>query len=356
VNPRHTIILVAAMAAVLVVASDRACAQSPPRPLRVDVISANQLDAQQLERVRAYVEYWCGQLGTEDDPGAVEKARLELSRPLDRLNRPSPAFRFEYSGLVLDAIRGADLVVAPNPHQAVNAILVVTQLGTETALGELLKHCDVNGQPARHIRQRAVIGAKHILQGAESLDIDDRRVTSAVRRLRDAAQREPDGLILRHQFEAMAAVDDPQARQHLVAAMCTVVNELFADAAEGNGPDPRVEPVFVAVFRLRNSFLGLGQQEQRAMGRTVGPCLGQLLDGIRTQWQGAQTDSRAKVMYGRVISSSEEFLKLVHAVVRNGEGLPKAELRAAWDNNDRPKYDADLQLWMTELQQPPYGR
>jgi hypothetical protein len=333
---------------------------APPRALGLDITSARELDDSQIKRVKSYATYWVEQLATQTaDPAQratiVETAREELIEPLGPLKNPSESFRYEYGQTVLQAMQQQNVLEGNDAHRSVNAILVLTELGTGKALRELYRMSNQRTEPRSYIRQRAAIGCMVILSGAtgqpQQLIIEKRDIDSAVRALRDAAIREPQPVVVRRQLEAILVVDDPKAREHLVQALNAIVTRL---AQEKQAPSPLIEPLHVAVLRLRDQFLNLSGADQRELGTAIGPCLGELLDAIDGQWQIAQNENGAKVTYSEIIELCEIFLRRIHAQIRNGSGVPTGDLKQAWDNGDQPQYRADLNAWMEQLSQPPY--
>ena len=315
-------------------------AKAPPRPLSRDIISATSpLSVQELAQVENWAEYWCRRLDS-DDPQAVENARDEVLRPLTSLLRPSDLFRFQYSKVALPHLKNA--IASPHPHAAVNAMIVLPLLGSDRALQLLLEHCDQRNEPRRYVRQRAAAGAKAMLNPRRPFNLRQAAVRNAVRELRDAARNEPDWLILRHQFEAMAEVNDPGARGHLVNALEAVVERV---ALVNGEPSALIEAVYSAVYRLRNRFVTLSLDEQQELGRKLAPVLDRVCEVARIHWNVAQDDPEAKKTYGGAIKVCEEFLKIIHQQMRADRSAPRTQLKRHWDDRNKPRFEVDKQQW-----------
>ncbi len=314
---------------------------TPPRPLSRDIISATvDLSPQQLAQVKNRADYWCSRLDS-DDPEAVQNAREEVLRPLKSLMRASDLFRFEYSKVALPHLRTA--IAGDHPHAAVNAMIVLPLLGSDRALQLLLEHCDQKNEPRRYVRQRAAAGAKAMLRPDPPFNLRQAAVRNAVQELRDAAGNEPDWLILRHQFEAMAEVDDPKARNHLVDALEAVVERV---ALVNGEPSASIEAVYSAVYRLRNSFVtGLNLDEQQELGRKLAPVLDRVCEVARIHWNVAQDDPAAKKTYGGAIRVCEEFLKIIHQQMRADGSAPRTQLKRYWDDRNKPRFELDKRRW-----------
>ena len=324
-------------------------AQAPPRPLSRGIISAtSDLSDQQLKQVRNWADYWCSRLDS-DDPAAVKNAREEVLRPLKSLTRVSDQFRFAYSKVALPHLKNA--IASDHPHAAVNAMIVLSLLGSDRALQLLLEHCDQQNEPRRYVRQRAAAGAKAMLNPDRPFNLTPAAVKNAVRGLRDAAQNESDWLILRHQFEAMAEVDDPGARGHLVKALGVVVERV---ALVNGEPSTLIEAVHSAVYRLRNRFLELPLDEQRQLGRKLAPVLDGVCEVARIHWEMAQDDPAAKRTYGGAIRICEEFLRFIDSQIRADQSAPRTQLKRHWDDRNKPRYEVDKERWSKIIQAAPY--
>ena len=315
-------------------------AQAPPRPLGRDIISATSpLSAQQLKQVRNWAGYWCRRIDS-DQPEAVQNARTEVLRPLTGLLPASDYFRLEYSKAALPHLKKA--IASNHPHAAVNAMIVLPLMGAPRALELLLEHCDHVNEPRPYVRQRAAAGAKAMLKRHLAFNLRPAVVNKAVRELRDAARNEPDCLILRHQFEAMAEVDDPGTRVYLVEALEAVVDRV---ALVNGEPSALIEAVYSAVIRLRESFLDVPLDEQQELGRKLAPVLDSICEVARIHWKVAQDDPAAKVTYGGAIRACEEFLKIIHSQMRAAQSAPRTQLKRHWDVGNKPSYEQDKRRW-----------
>ncbi len=327
-----------------------AVAQARPRPLGNDIVTArSRLTPPQVAQMKAWVDYWSPGVDSSDSE-TVEKAREDALAPLTGLMRPSELFRFEYGRLALPhLLRG---IASDKPHAAVNAIIVLPQLGTDEALDEILEHCDRDDDDRTHIRLRAAIGSRIMLERAGDFNLEPKVVIRAVRELRESAKKEEQCLILRHQFEAMAVVDDVRARGYLVDALEVVVERI--DKA-GRAPSDLVEAVYLAIYRLSRRFVALPGAEQKVLGKRLGPILGRVQKVARDHWEGAHGDPDAEQIYGRTIRVSEEFLKIIDSVLPDNRTAPRTQLKRHWDAADRPKFNTDYERWSNFLKGPPYA-
>lgn len=327
----------------------QAVAQSPPRSLGNDIVTArSRLTPSQLAQVKTWVDWWSPGVDS-GDPETVEKAREDALKPLTGLMVPSELFRFEYGRLALPHLKRG--IASDTAHAAVNAMIVLPQLGTSAALYEILEHCDRDDDDRTHIRLRAAKGCKSMLERARDFSLEPKVVIRAVRELRESAKKEVECLILHHQFEAMAVVDDAKARDYLVDALEVVVQRIDG---EGRAPSELVEAVYLAIYRLSRRYVTLPSNEQDELGKRLGPVLGRVCKVARDHWEDAHGDPVAKQTYGGTIRVSEEFLKIIDSVLRDDRTAPRTQLKRHWDAADRPKFDTDRKRWSDILQKPPY--
>ena len=329
----------------------QAVAQSPPRSLGNDIVTArSRLTPSQLAQVKTWVDWWSPGVDS-GDPETVEKAREDALKPLMGLMVPSELFRFEYGRLALPHLKRG--IASDYPHAAVNAMIVLPQLGTSAALAEILEHCAQDDDDRTHIRLRAAKGCKSMLERARDFNLEPKVVIRAVRELRESAKKEEACLTLRHQFEAMAVVDDAKARDYLVDALEVVVERIDR---EGRAPSELVEAVYSVLYRLQRRFVTLPKSERKELGDRLTPVLQGVFKVAGEHWEDAHADPAAKRTYGGAIRVSEEFLKLIGSLARDeaARTVPATQLKRYWDAADRPRFDTDYARWSDILQKPPY--
>ena len=182
------------------------CGQGGPS-LNATVTSAVELTEQQVAEVKAFVECWAAVINNPaSTPAEVERARDELCRPLSQPGASrlvTPNFRGTFSGFAVPhmqtALTGSDM------YRAINAVLVLSQLGTDKASNELTKQSDIQNQAAWQIRVRAAEGERLLLLSGL---LDSRKTVGEARKLRDAVLHEDNGLVLRNQMAALDAADN----------------------------------------------------------------------------------------------------------------------------------------------------
>lgn len=273
-----------------------------------------------------------------------------LLRPLRQSRGIRGEFRFRYAQAALPALR--EIIAAEDLHAAINAVLVLSMLGTDDAMQEMLRRANVNLEPRWQVRLRAATGCQVLLNEG---DLQTIKLGRYVRDLSRAAQQETRHLVLRRLFEAMAAAKIPEARDEMVKALATVVQRI---AEQEDKPSDLVPAYRSAVSLLRAEFVELLDDAEalRTVGAKLNPVLGDFLEAAYKQWNVAQQDPEIKEIYGNAIKASEWLLKIVDPQVRRVERAPQTDAGGAWRARDRDRYERDLHTWTGILEDPPYIR
>ncbi len=308
--------------------------------------------------IATYAEFWGQKLvEAKDDPEQVKKAHRRLFDPL-RIPGVTASFLNEYSRGAIGSLEEA--IRVGSPHAAVNSINIVSFLGTESALEMLLDESTLRDEPRQFLRLTAARGCRELLAGERLASVNARKITSAARRLRDAARTEPEKLVLRYQLEAVLSADRadlPEAsRRQIRGYLVDAIESVMERCAEDLEPDHAVE-LFDATYpvldTLLEAFLKLDVGSQQDFGQKLGPCLGAVLNVPETRWDDAQTEPGSKTRYGRVINLTEQLLVRVNATLGASPAI-NTHLKEAWDAGDTAKYRSDLDRWQAVLSEAPY--
>ena len=333
------------MAALLCAAS--ALAQAPPRPPGNDLINATtQLDAQQEKQLADFVTYHVARLAGQD-PKQVSESRNALIQPLR--TTPSVVFLFHYSKTLVPALEQVidkpDQPGQSNAFAVTNAMLVLQSLKSKRALEAVGRRIS---DPRVHVRIVAGAALEILLSPSARTvaEIQERDVEQAVTKIQQAIAAEENGVVMLHLFRALAIIDTPEARTAHVEAMKAVAARLAGQQTNHAGI---MDAMRAAALHWRDQYPTLPPGEQRAIAPILAPTMGSICDVARAHWDDAHNDARAKDTYGGTVQLCEAVLKLIAA-----SGAPQTALRQWWDQPDKPKYEADLKLWMDLLSKPPY--
>lgn len=314
-------------------------------PVRINnLVTRLQFSPQDKGRIQDYADYWCAQL-EHADPGEVKSIRQSLLDPLKTPGGVSEVFRLTYSDALLARLEA--IVKAEDPLAAYNAIQVIGTLSTPDGLRVLLEHCDVADEPRFGIRLW-VAKSLHISVNQDTLRAND--VNRALRRLGLAAGRETDWLVLRRQFELMAAVNTAVSRDVLLGMLASVTERMTKDGAN---PNQLIDAVFPALKLIRDQFIALPPNDRQTIGKELAPTLVEICDLARTHWDKAQ-DSTLKDAYGGAVFLSESLLTMITQAVGSSRADLRTALGEAWKQRDKPRFEADHRKWQGFVRQPPF--
>jgi hypothetical protein len=323
-----------------------ATAQAPPRAPGNDLINATaQLDAQQEKLLADFVAFHVGRLAGQD-PKQVSESRNALIQPLR--SNPSVVFLFHYSKTLVPALEQVidkpDQPGQSNAFAVTNAMLVLQSLKSKRALDAVVRRI---GDPRVHVRIVTGSALETLLSPAAlaAAEIQPRDVEQAVTRIQQTIATEENGVVMLHLLRALATINTTAARTAHVEAMQEVAKRLAAQQKNHAGI---MEAMRAAALYWRDQYPTLPPAEQRAIAPVLAPTMGSLCDVARAHWDDAHNDARAKEAYGGTVQLCEAVLILIKA----GQA-PKTTLRHWWDQSDKPKYEADLQLWMDLLSKRP---
>jgi hypothetical protein len=324
--------------------SNVAAAQTSPS-IPQSAITASQLNDTQRGQIDEFVGYWCDRLGGED-AAAVADARDNLSKHF-RIYPASDTFRSYFSRRCVPRLE--EIIEAEDPPlSVVNALIVLPFLGTEDAMETLLERTTPANEDRAYVRMRAAVGCQVLL--ASGL-LPERKLNGYLRELRDAAMNEPHAWVLRHQLDAIAEVNSPEAREQFVATLDRLVDRMADDE---EGPCDLLPAYRQGIFNLQRSYLVLAGDEQRRLGAQLGPILGRFLEIAATHWENAQAEQPRT--YAAAVKTTETLLGVVDGQVRGPQGVPATDVAGAWDTGDQARYSADVATWAGILGSAPYRR
>lgn len=320
-----------------------------PRPI-TRLAGHDFLTAQQRDQLRTYAEFYCNQLATGDIP-ATDRAKRQMLDPM-RAPMVTGNFRSEYSKVLTPCLAG--VIDGDSPHAAVNAIQLLGFLGTPAALVVLKDHIDSEDQDRFEIRLSAA-NAFRMAAEAGRLEADD--LNPLLRQFGAACRSETDPSVLRRQFEAIASVDSSVARDVLLSAVGKKLEELQGQEE----PSRLMEAIYKALVRLRDQYLNprLTAADQKMFGKNAAHLLCKVFEVGLAHWDKIQSDEQTRTEIGRsyrgAIRLAESFLKTIDRAVRAAEP-PRTQLGTAWENVDKPRFEAGHQDWHAVLTGPPYNR
>lgn len=329
----------------LVAAITAAAAIGAPPPRITQLADAANLSERDRQDIRDYSEFWCGELANED-PAIVDTAREKLADPLVRPVRVSEVFRFTYAEALLPHLEV--VLQGGTPQAAVSAMQIAGKLGTPQALETITDHASSDDEQAFGIRLWA---AKSFPIAVGEKALPPNEIDRAVRLFGDAAGREPNWLVLRRQFEAIASVKGDASRDEQVRVLRSTTDRM--DKQEG--PCDLMQAAYPALKLMLDEYLKLDPTQQKSFGKELAPVLIDLVTVANNHWDSAQEDDVARGVYGGAIHISENLLRLIDGTVRPRSAGPRTELGPAWQNRQKSRFSDDQEKWRSVVSRPPYS-
>jgi hypothetical protein len=317
--------------------------------------------------IKAFAEYWIDRLGSNSpnengengerhDGETASRARGELIQPL---LTPGVTIQFRelYSDAAIEPLRG--LLGAKDAQAANNAATVLAYLGTEDALERLLASSSPQTEPRWFVRLPAARACRVLFSRANLTLLRANDITSAARRLRNAARDETDARTLHYQLQAILSADMPvlpgsaraQVREYFVDALNSVAERVRG--IEAREVTPLMTQLISPLSRVRTTYLELPRQDQVALGRKLGPALASLLDSLIVNWAQLHADTESLERIGLVVQVSETLLWVIDPIVGGGPRI-NSGLANAWRGDDLQAYQRDIDHWRERTGNPPY--
>ena len=330
-----------------------AAAVGAPPPI-TNLAQKVDLTPQDRQSIREYSAHYGGIIQNgHSQPESVLEARQKLLEPL-RVPRVRETFLDAYSRELSDVLEPA--INGTSPHAASNALIILSQLGTESSLEKLTSRCSMRDEPRWTIRLRAAGGCGDLLQSRQ-LMVNPRAITGAARRLRDAALQEPHPLVLRRQLEGIFAGDrpslDPGTRRQLfeyVSAAMKAAAERAADPQlDAQSAVEIMDAVHSVLARIKIALTSIVDPSlQRPLVRElVDPTL-QLLHVPLAHWAPLHEDEALEAEVRQMVEQGERMLETI--ALFSGTRAPNGiNLQQSWSTGNREQYEQELQTWKQQL-------
>ncbi len=323
-----------------------AAASAQPQPVDRLASKTTPFTAQERVQVEQYVGYWVDQLAS-GEANSIREAVRALNEPLGAINL-TLIFRDEYSRAVVARLEEL-FATSPGNEVAINALKVAGLLGTERALNLMVERSDPRRESSDAVRLWAAKGFA-LLVNDEGLR--GRQMTRQTRDLARHARNEENWLVLRRQFEALAAAGGSLDQQ--IEVLHAVADRLMKE----DSPSRLIEALNRALVLLRNQWLNLRDtREQQRFGAAAGPAVVRVLELADSHWEAAIEDKRARGWYGAAIQSAETLLIAIDLQVRQGRAtMPADALDTAWSSRDAGAFRRQVGAWRDVTSRDPYGR
>lgn len=166
------------------------------------IVGESSISEEDENKIKKYAIGWAQQL-LSTDAELLAQAHTKLSDPLNRDVRITPYARSIYGKYLKEGFRPLLDPKSDNEMAAVNALQILSLLGTEQACGVLLDHADVKTESRPAMRLWASIGlGTSFLTGELPVD----RIERYAKLLADFSSKEEQWFVLSRQFDSLAAL------------------------------------------------------------------------------------------------------------------------------------------------------
>ncbi len=311
------------------------------------IVGRNSINDADASKIEQYAQGWAEALYTTDALELYE-AQRHLIEPLEEDSAMSPYARSLYGKALRDGFEAILDENNTNEMAAVNALQVISLLGTEQGCGLLLNHADTSTEERASLRHWASIGlGKSFKQGI----LPERRISSIANTVADFASREPVWYIISRQFSSLAALQDipdldTRQQEELealsVELQIRALSELLTEIAKSDEADERVRalPFVLASLRLQLIEPGLNEDARKAGDKVIAPLLTQFADIALKHAATAKANNELYTAYGESLQSGsfivERILKLDSS---------DTSMLEIWSEGNYPEVTSRLNGW-----------
>ena len=371
IRPRHLAILLALMSLFVPLAH----AQSERAPENLDRISSvTNLDAAQISKINAYGEYWSTKLG-DGSAAEVKNARNMLIRSLRLVGGKSAslAFRSTMSKAILPKLE--TIIDSADTYKAINAIQIVSSLGTPRAVETLEDHLEIEKEKRPELRLWAAIGIGRAFEFKDGLRSD--ALKGSLRAIGRAAEVETDPFVLQREMETIDKavknrrpdnVGGKEIREFAVDIEIAVLETTIQRIKSGEVPLAMLNSLQPGLVLIRNQYIDPqlqqinrstknGRNEKMAayIGRKTAPKIAGIYELVIIRSSDLRENPRLNEATGRLLESSEATLKLVDNNLRgNQSNVKNVAVRNLWEKGQLEELEATRDQWQAVMAAPPY--
>lgn len=309
------------------------------------IVDKSSISEDGENKIKKYAMSWAEQLQTTDGD-ALEQARSKLADPFEPDVRMTPVARSLYGKYLKEGFEPLLNQENENEMAAVNALQILSLLGTEQACGVLLRHADMSTENRPTLRLWASIGlGTSFLTG----ELPDNRVERYAQLLSNFTNKEMEWFVLARQFDSLAALQsipnqDRNQRETLEALsfelQTTSLVKLLNSINTSDGDDLRVQAL---PFILPSLLLQLIEPsvDAQTKSETLDAILPPLIAFVEYAASNHSTEDNAFLhsSYGGAAHSAS-------LLITRGLGL-SGDVRVIdlWNNGDYPAILELTQTW-----------
>jgi len=315
-------------------------------------ISHRDITDSQKGDIRQYASGWADAMLT-DDAATLSEARRALAEPLDKRWSMSNTARMHYGEALLDAFEPFLSKENKNQMAAVNALQVLSLLGTERSVITIMRHASSASESRVAVRHWAAASLEDSFQTGR---LPLSRLTTVATLLTDAASREPVWHVASRQLQALSSLSNtPGLRRSELLELqklsfqlqVLAISNILEDIATQDDATLRMRSVRYGLASLRFQLIepGFDAEIKSNTINDIKPVLLRILQVVSDQAQSARKNEDLATVYAGTIETADAMLR------RHAGGRDKGDvsLRDTWmGGNDLTLSDV-IKHWQKQL-------
>jgi len=320
---------------------------APPRHSISKIVGRNSINDTDAKKIELYAHGWAEALKTTEGLKLYE-AQRHLIEPLELDVAMSPYARSLYGKALKEGFESIFEESNTNEMAAVNALQVISLLGTEQGCGVLLNHADFSTEKRTALRLWGSVGlGKSFKTGI----LPDRRISSIAGLLADFASREPVWYIISRQFSSLADLQtvpglDSRQQEELdtlsLELQIRALSELVKDIEKSNEADDRVRalPFILSSLRLQLIEPGINNQARAEADAAIVPLLVQFSNvALRHSVSSKETEG-LHTSYGEALQATSYIADRILKLKPSDEPI-----FGVWVSESYPAVRVRVELW-----------
>ena len=300
-------------------------AVAQPKYRITNIMERTSISVDEANRIKNYASGWAQALQTTDTSELLN-AHRHLAEPLEPDVKISRYGRSLYGRALNDNFQSILSPDNDNEMAAVNALQILSLLGTEQACGILLDHAVSEDRASLRLWSSIGLG-KLFRLGILPSD----RISKTAEMLKEYASRETKWYIVARQFDSIAAmqhVPDLNSREqadletHSLRLQARALIDFINDLVLTSGADERVRalPFILPSLRIQLIEPALDADARSRAEKEILPALIQFAEYSTTRAAEARSDAPLFAAYGEALQTAGLILDRILNVVSSDEG------------------------------------
>jgi hypothetical protein len=315
-------------------------------------ISHRDLTDRQKDDMERYAQGWANELLT-DDAQKLSAARRRLADPLDNRWAMSNTARMHYGESLRTAFEPFLAEENKNEMAAVNALQILSLLGTERSVTTITKHASISYEPRDALRQWASAGLENSFQSGR---LPLTRLIGAATLLADAASREPVWHVASRQLQSLSTLGStPGLRRSELAELqkrsfelqVQAISNIVEDISTNKKPSLRMRAVRSGLSSLRLQIVesGIDPKLKKNIIESLLPVLVRVLVVTSNQSSGAKKNDGLISAYGGSMEIANAMLRRLVG----DQSVKVVDVRTPWEEGDNQPLSEIIVHWQNKV-------